>query len=189
MSFFSKCYKGVLGFAMTIFWIGCGTSERVENSQALISEMEAKQIKRFTSAEISNALQMAGEKIAVIANQEIEKDTSNLEDCTSGTFLKSLTPIEKRLGVQVSLLLAKDTTNTALFDKEKALLEAYHYQSHQPNAALSEHLQKINDTLSVYYAPVSPDSPLFKTCREAEISSFAVWRIVLNQKDVIKHMK
>ncbi len=166
---------------------GCGPNERVDNSGALAKEIRTKKIRRITPAELTSALHSTGQKVAALATRSLEKDTVYKETCKSTSSLKELDAVKGRIGVKVELAFAKDSVSHDLFPQEKELLKAYSYQTSQ-GAVLSDNLQKVNDSITVYHAPVSPGSPIFRNCKEAAQSPFAIWRIVLNQKDVIKNL-
>lgn len=164
---------------------GCNTNERVENSGTLSSEIKSMKIRRVTDAELTSALHETGQKIAASATRSLEKDPALAESCSSPDSLRKLGLINPGTGVEIGLLFAKDTSGARLFPKETDLLKAYAYQA-RLGGGLEENLQKINDTLTVYYSPVDPGSPLFEKCGAAAGSPFALWRIVLNKKSVIQ---
>lgn len=188
-AFQSSLLRGTLFVLLTMIWAGCGNGERVSQTQELAAEMGAKQIRRLTAAELSDAIQKAGEKIAAVANQAAEKDSLKLSHCASPEFLAALAPIESRLNARITLLTAKDSVNIKLFPKEEEIVKAYIFQASQSSEGMADHLQKINDTLSVYYSPVKPGNPIFKKCEDLGGSPVAIWRIALDQREVIKHLK
>ncbi len=166
---------------------GCNTNERVENSGALSSEIKSMKIRRITDAELTSALHSAGKKITAEATKSLEKEPAPEENCDSPGSLRAIERMKLRTGAEIGLLFAKDTSDSRLFPKETDLLKAYAYQA-RIGAGLEDNLQKINDTLTVYYAPVDSGSILFKKCGEAAGSPFVLWRVVLNQKKVIQSL-
>jgi len=170
-----------------ILLYGCGTNERVKNTGALSSEIKSTKIKRITDAELTSALHAAGQKIAAEATRSLENDPALEEGCDLPGKFSTIGQIKLRTGAEIGLLLAKDTSDSRLFAKETDLLKAYAYQA-RAGAALEDNLQKINDTLTVYYAPVDPGSVLFKKCGEAAGSPFVLWRVALDRKKVIQSL-
>lgn len=166
---------------------GCRSEDRVRNSQALASEIRSSKIKRITSAELATALHDAGQKIAVLATKSLDKNTAYPAGCIPVDSIKELDAVRHKMGVKIELLFAEDSASTDLFPKETDLLKAYHYQAVR-GLALSDNLQKINDSLTIYYAPLKPGSAALKNCEKAASSPFALWRIVLNQKEIIKNL-
>jgi hypothetical protein len=163
-------------------WTSCGSNERVNNTGALAAEIRAKQIKRISPSDVAQALREAGEVIAASANAAITKDSILTANC-----LPSSLPAAVR--AKICLLIAKDTSNSELHPVEIDLLKAYYYQSNQSSATLSDHLQAINDTLTIYYAPLPLTSRVFSECETLSSSSFAVLRIALDRREVIKNIR
>lgn len=177
----------VLTLASFYLLYGCNSNERVDNSGALSSEIKSMKIKRVTDAELTSALHSTGQKIAAAATKSLEKDPAPEKGCGSPDSLRAIGQLKLRTGAEIGLVLARDTSDSRLFPKETDLLKAYAYQA-RLGAGLEDNLQKINDTLSIYYAPVDPGSVLFKKCGEAAGSPFVLWRIVLNRKKVIQSL-
>lgn len=178
-------FSTILAIVSFCLLYGCNTNERVENSGALSSEIKSMKIRRITDAELTSALHETGQKIAAAATGSLEKAPALAENCGSPDSLRALGLVKPGTGAEISLLFAKDTSDSRLFPKETDLLKAYAYQA-RLGGGLEDNLQKINDTLTVYYSPVDPGSVLFTKCGEATGSPFALWRIVLNQKKVIQ---
>lgn len=180
-------YGKVLVLTAALLLYGCGSNERVENSGALSSEIKSAKIKRVTDAELTSALHAAGQKIAAEATKSLEKDPALDKSCDSPGNFSTIGEIKLRTGSEIGLLFAKDTSDSRLFPKETDLLKAYAYQA-RIGSGLEDNLQKINDTLTVYYAPVDSGSVIFKKCGEAAGSPFVLWRIALNRKEVIQSL-
>lgn|SRR5690606_6584638 len=165
-----------------ILFSGCVSQERVENTGELAKEIKSLKIKRFTQAELNELLLTTGQEMVSQANQAIENSTE--ANCGDSLEVSKA----KQLGAEISLLFAKDTADANLHAKEIELLQAYAYQSRQ-GQPLPENLQKLNDSLTVFYAPLPTTSKLYQQCEEAAPPSFALWRVMLNQKEVIKNAK
>lgn len=180
--------KTLLILVAVVGW-NCSSNERVDTSSALKAEIKSKQIRRITTGDINEALQKAGEKIVTGANLAVGQDTAALANCTSQAFREKFAPLKKRIQAEVSLVVANDTLRSDLSEKERELLKAYHYQSTTQPGSLTHHLQKIDLNTSVYYAPLPADSPILTHCDEARRSSFVLWRISLNQKEIIQHLQ
>ncbi len=183
----TSLFAKVFALICVLLIYGCNANERVENTGALSSEIKSMKIKRITDAELTAALHTAGQKIAEEATRSVEKDPALDESCYSPDSLSAIRSIKLRTSAEIGLLFAKDTSDSQLFAKETDLLKAYAYQA-GTGTALEENLQKINDTLTIYYAPVDPGSILFKKCGEAAGSPFVLWRVVLNRKKVIQSL-
>lgn len=162
----------------------CNTNERVSNSEALASEIKAAKIRRITGAELDEMMLTSGKKIAGIATQALEKDTLP-GNCTPTASQPVFDLLKKKTGAGLTLVFLRDTASTFLSAKEKELLRAYQYEAGK-GSTLSSELQKLNDTLSVFYSPVDKSSALFRNCPDATASPFVLWRVELNQKKVIQ---
>lgn len=178
-------FTSLPGWLAVLFWMftSCNSNERVDNSGDLAREIKSAQIKRITPAELAGLLNATGKKTAAKATESLHAAIESTGECAD--LQAKIDAATRQNGVEVELLYAKDTSNTTLFSKENDLLLAYDYQRRQ-EMPLSDNLQKINDTLTVYYAPLPTDSPLFQKCEEASGSAFAIWRVVLNQKEIIR---
>lgn len=171
-------------FLVALLLAGCFSQERVENTGQLAKEIKASRIKRITPAEMADILNSAGQKLVAHAEKSLSGTVGDNNPCGEGLEVAEAS----QYGADISLLFAIDTTNSKLDRKEVELLSAYAYQ-HRNSAPLTESLQKLNDTLTVFYAPVNPASQLFEKCDRAAKSSFALWRVVLNQKTVIRGLE
>ena len=175
-------FNKIVTLASLLLLYGCNTNERVKNAEALSAEIKSTKIKRITDAELTEALRAEGEKIAAEASASLEEKLTLGNNCDAASLIS---PIRLRAGTEIEFLFAKDTSNTRLFSKESDLLKAYAYQA-RIGAALEDNLQRINDTLTIYYAPADSSAAIFKKCTEAADSPFMLLRIILNQKEVIQ---
>jgi len=173
------------------FLYSCHTEERVGNTAALAREMKAMKIKRVTPAQLSAAIYRLGEKIAAEASDSLETvlnaypATDSL--CKTPEDFTGIKALEKRYGIAIRLVHAKDTANPQLDPKEQSLLHAYLYNIRN-NLPLSSNLQQLNDTLTLYQAPIASGHPWFSRCKDAAGPPLAIWHVLLSHKEVIRRL-
>lgn len=178
--------------ALLCFLSACDMGGRVENTKELSREIKASQIKRVTNTQLVYTADEWGKKIAQIAEKSLKSELGKTPE-KAGELCKNLSSIpvvealQKEYGVRVSLVGKEDIKNAGLAAKEREVLEAYLYSAGKKMTA-SDNIQQLNDSLLVYNAPVSEESPACKICMASSDTSFAVWRLVFNKKDIIRKL-
>ncbi len=148
----------------------CTSPERLDTS-ALKSTMEGYKIKRISSAQILAEVNQIGDTLSKSLNQTYlqQKEPSDY----TNKFVDSLT---QQYQLKIRLLTEKDlTTNNALFQKEKEVLEAYS-EANKQGVPLEANIQKIEDSLLIYTAPLSTKGKELK-----------IWSIVMRKNVVIQN--
>jgi hypothetical protein len=172
---------------------GCDfKSGRIENTKELNREIKASQIKRVTNVQLISSADEWGKKIAQIAEKslrsELEKNTdTGLKHCQDLTGIPVVAALQKEYGVKVQLLGIKDLKSASLHPKEREILDAYAYSA-KSNTHAGDNLQQLNDTLLVYNAPVAAGSIICKKCMAGQDTTFAVWRLLFNKKEIIRKL-
>ncbi|MCF0072375.1 hypothetical protein LZD49_17975 [Dyadobacter sp. CY261] len=167
-------------------------SGRIENTKELNREIKASQIKRVTNVQLISSADEWGKKIAQIAEKSLKtelerKPDTGLAHCQDLSGIPVIAALQKEYGVKVQLLGTKDLKNPALDPKEREILDAYAYSA-KSNTQAGDNLQQLNDTLLVYNAPVSPGSVICKRCMAGQDTTFAVWRLLFNKKEIIRKL-
>ncbi|MBU1822457.1 MAG: hypothetical protein KKG00_13235 [Bacteroidetes bacterium] len=172
--------------------LGCNTEERVGNTKELAQEMKAMQIKRVTDAQLVATVDEWGKQMASVAQKALEKEMAQNPAqagtlCQNPASLPLIAALDKEYGVTIQLMGPEDVQNPALSAKERELLDAYLYNA-ENNLPQSDNVQKLNDTLLVYNAPVPAGSQISAECFKNQKVSFAVWRILFDKKMVIRKL-
>lgn len=172
--------------------LSCNTENRVGNTKELAQEMKATQIKRVTDAQLVSTVDEWGKQMASVAQRALEKELAQKPEeagsvCSNMSSLPLIAALDKEYGVNIQLMGPEDVSNSALSAKERELLDAYLYNA-ENNLPQSDNVQKLNDTLLVYNAPVPTDSRICTECFEKQKVSFAVWRILFDKKTVIRKL-
>jgi hypothetical protein len=171
---------------------GCDSGGRVENTKALSNEIKASQIKRVTNTQLIYSANEWGKKIAEIAekalSERIKKDPGQAQQlCGDLSQIAIVAALEKEYGVQIQLLGANDIKNPELAAKEREILDAYLFSA-KGKSTSGDNLQQLNDTLLVYNAPLSAESPVCKECMKDQEIPFAVWRLLFSKKEIIRKL-
>lgn len=175
-----------------VLW-GCDfKSGRLENTKELTREIKASQIKRVTNIQLVSSADEWGKKIAQIATKalkgELEKNPeAGKAHCSNLDGIPVIAALEKEYGVKVQLLGTDDLKNPDLAPKEREILDAYVYSAKSKTPA-GDNLQQLNDTLLVYNAPVEAGSIICKECMAGKDTTFAVWRLLFNKKEIIRKL-
>jgi hypothetical protein len=177
-------------FLLLLVVTGCNVDDRVGNTKELSQEIKNSKIKRITNVQLTTTIDDWGKRIAVIAQKSMgealkknpEKAT---ELCQNLQQLPLVAALEKEYGVQVQLLGTADLTNPAFTAKERELLDAYLYNA-ENKLPQSDNVQRLNDTLFVYNAPVPADHAVIQSCFAQQALPLAVWRVLFNKRDVIR---
>ena len=172
---------------------GCDfKSGRLEKTKELSREIKASQIKRVTNVQLISSADEWGKKIAQIAEKslksELEKNPgTGLAHCRDLSGIPVISALEKEYGVKVELFGINDVKRSDLHVKEREILDAYVYSA-KSNTQAGDNLQQLNDTLLVYNAPVSAESIICKKCMAGQDTTFAVWRLLFNKKEIIRKL-
>ncbi|WP_221394699.1 hypothetical protein [Dyadobacter sp. NIV53] len=184
--------KNFVLVVVLLFTITACNTKRLENTKELSREIKASQIVRVTNTQLIYTVDEWGKKIAKIVEKSLQKELeANPEK--AGEICKDLSKIplvnalQKEYGVQIELLGENDKNNPGLKPKEKELLDAYLYSA-KTNATANDNVQLLNDTLLVYNVPVPAENPICKTCMGSQETSFALWRLLFNKKEIIRKL-
>jgi len=178
--------------AMLSFLSACDMGGRVENTKELSQEIKASQIKRVTNTQLIYTADEWGKKIAQIAEKSLKNELGKTPE-KSGELCKNLSSIpvieamQKEYGVRIALIGKEDIKNASLATKEREVLEAYLYSAGK-KMVTSDNIQQLNDSLLVYNAPVAAESPICRICMAGSDTTFAVWRLMFNKKDIIRKL-
>ncbi len=170
----------------------CNSSNRIEQTSELKSEMKSVEIKRVTNTQLVYSANEWGKKIAQITEKslqkELEKDSAKGKQlCGDLDQIPVVAALQKEYGVKIELLGASDLNNSKLDPKERELLGAYLYSA-KNKANAGDNLQRLGDTLMVYNAPLAAESLVCKSCSDNPDQPFAVWRLLFNKKDIIRKL-
>ncbi|KQS32816.1 hypothetical protein [Dyadobacter sp. Leaf189] len=184
--------KAVYILMVTMLVAACNSSNRIEQTSELKSEMKSVEIKRVTNTQLVYSANEWGKKIAQITEKslqkELEKDPAKGKQlCGALDQIPVVAALQKEYGVKIELLGASDLNNSKLDPKERELLGAYLYSA-KNKANAGDNLQRLGDTLMVYNAPVATESLVCKSCADNPDQPFAVWRLLFNKKDIIRKL-
>jgi hypothetical protein len=179
--------------ALLISMLSACNPERVKYTSELKQEIADSKIKRISNADIIQTVDNLGEKVSTVVQKELstqlQKTTSPAEQARF-CQLQNLTrtkAIAERYVLDIRLLGPADVQNKDLNPKEREILDAYLYSAKQKQQPISN-IQKINDTLFVYNAPVPANSPICEACFGKQEVPFAVWHIGFQKREVIRRM-
>lgn len=166
---------------------GCN-NKRLENTKELSSEIKSSKIVRVTNTQLIYTVDEWGKKIAKLAQKELSAALAKTPEragelCKNPSEIVIIGALEKEYGVNISLLGPGDIQNPTLDKKEKELLEAYLFSA-KSNAALSDNVQTLNDTLIVYNVPA--DSTICKACMGSQTPAFGLWRLLFSKKEILR---
>ncbi|GHB51662.1 hypothetical protein [Persicitalea jodogahamensis] len=172
---------------------GCNTDNRIDQTKALKEEIAGSKIRRVTDAQLVAAADEWGKEMAVIIQKGLEKELAQHPDealkyCANLGHVPLIATIEKQYVVNIQLLGILAPENPTLAPKERELLGAYVYNA-EKDLPQFDNVQKLNDTLLVYNAPVPKSSPICKECFPDQKLPFAVWRVIFDKKEVIKKLQ
>ncbi|HWV28223.1 MAG TPA: hypothetical protein VN038_01165 [Dyadobacter sp.] len=167
-------------------------SGRIENTKELNREIKASQIKRVTNVQLVSSADEWGKKISQIAEKslkgELEKNPdAGLAHCRDLNGIPVIAALEKEYGVKVELFGINDVKRADLHAKEREILDAYAYSAKSSTQA-GDNLQQLNDSLLVYNAPIAAGSIICKKCMASQDTTFAVWRLLFNKKEIIRKL-
>lgn len=171
---------------------GCNTDNRIKQTSALKQEMHSAEIKRVTNPQLIATVDEWGKELVATARKALEKELARNPQqagvlCGDLQKVPSIAAIDREYGVKIQLLGPADVQNQGLAPKERELLDAYLYNA-ENNLPQSDNVQKLNDTLLLYNAPVPVESMICKTCFKDQQVAFAVWRILFDKKVIIQKM-
>lgn len=172
------------------FLVGCNT-KRIENTKELNREIKSIQIKRVTDTQLNYTIDEWGKKIREIAQKSLEKELKNNPNkaeniCKNLSQIAVLAALEKEYGVEIQLLGDSDLNNKQLLPKEIELLKAYQFSA-KSNPTTQDNIQKLNDSLYVYNAPIAADNIICSSCANIE-SPFLLWRLLFDKKVIIRKL-
>ncbi len=172
------------------FFAGCNT-KRIENTKELSREIKSTQIKRVTNTQLIYTIDEWGKKIEEIAQKALEKELKNKPGntesiCKDLSKIPVLAALEKEYGVEIELLNDSDLNNKQLLPKEIEILKAYQYSANS-NPTSQNNIQKLNDSLYVYNAPIAAENIICLSCATKE-SPFLLWRLLFDKKVIIRKL-
>ena len=184
--------KAIYILMVAMLVAACNSSNRIEQTSELKSEMKSVEIKRVTNTQLVYSANEWGKKIAQITEKslqkELEKDPATGKQlCGDLDQIPVVAALQKEYGVKIELLGASDLNNSKLDPKERELLGAYLYSA-KNKANAGDNLQRLGDTLMVYNAPLAAESLVGKSCSDNPDQPFAVWRLLFNKKDIIRKL-
>ncbi len=179
-------------FLIVLSITSCNTDDRIKQTSALKQEMNSAEIKRVTNPQLIGTVDEWGKELVALARKALEKELARNPQqagvlCQNLQKVPSIAAMDREYGVKIQLLGPADVTNQALAPKERELLDAYLYNA-ENNLPQSDNVQKLNDTLLLYNAPVPVESVICKTCFKDQQVAFAVWRVLFDKKAVIQKM-
>lgn len=170
---------------------GCSSENRVDNSnKALANEIKQSQIKRITNEQLISTIDVWGKELVkktqeALADEIVKSQKPMNILCNDLSRLPIVAAYEREYGVKIGLLTPADSANSELDSKEKELLAAYLYNAER-KLPQSDNIQKLNDTLFVYNAPVADNTQITSNCFPNQPAPFAVWRIIFDKRNVIQ---
>ncbi|MPR34928.1 hypothetical protein GBK04_16600 [Cytophagaceae bacterium SJW1-29] len=176
----------------TLLLAGCNTDNRIQQTAALKQEMNAAEIKRVTNPQLIATVDEWGKELVAEARKALEKELGRNPQqatalCQDSQKVPLIAAMDRAYGVKIQLMGPADVKNQSLAPKERELLDAYLYNA-ENNLPQSDNVQKLNDTLLLYTAPVPLESLICKTCFKDQQVTFAVWRVLFDRKAVIRKM-
>lgn len=186
----SRSFLALLLFLLTVG--GCNTDNRINQTKALKEEIAGSKIKRVTDAQLVAAVDEWGKEMAVIMQKGLEKELAQNPDeaikyCANLGHVPLIAAIENQYEVKVQLLGILAPENKTLAPKERELMGAYVYNA-EKDLPQFDNVQKLDDTLFVYNAPISKESSICQQCFPDQKLPFAIWRILFDKKAVIRKM-
>lgn len=169
----------------------CNSQNRVDNSnKELANEIKQSHIKRITNEQIISTIDLWGKELVKKTQgaliDEIGKAPKPVNMlCDNLNKLPIVAAYEREYGVTIGLLTPADSANPELDIKEKELLAAYLYNAER-KLPQSDNIQKLNDTLFVYNAPVPDNTPITSSCFPDQPIPFALWRVLFDKRKVIQ---
>ncbi|WP_373513574.1 hypothetical protein [Persicitalea sp.] len=184
--------SSLLLLVVVVVAAGCNTDNRIDQTKALKEEMAGVKIKRVTDAQLVAAVDEWGKEMAVIIQKGLEKELAQHPDealkyCVNLKHVPLVAAIEDQYDVKIQLLGMLAPENRTLAPKERELLSAYVYNAER-DLPQFDNVQKLNDTLLVYNAPIPKTSPICGECFPDQKLPFAVWRVLFDKKAVIRKM-
>ena len=168
-------------------------SERVHYTNELKQEMADSKIKRITNADLVETVDNLGAKVSAVVQKEL---TTQLQQTTNPAERAKLCQLQnlpktkaiiERYALDIRLLGTADVQNKTLNPKEREILDAYLYSAKQKQTPPSN-IQKIDDTLFVYNAPIAANSLICEACFGKQDVPFAVWHLGFQKREVIRRM-
>ncbi len=171
---------------------GCNTDNRIKQTESLKEEIAGSKIRRVTDAQLVAAVDEWGKEMAVIMQKGLEKELAQNPDeavkyCANLGHVPLIAAIEDQYEVKIQLLGMLAPENATLAPKERELMGAYVYNA-EKDLPQFDNVQKLNDTLLVYNAPIPKKSPICQQCFPDQKLPFAIWRILFDKKAVIRKM-
>ena len=170
----------------------CNTDNRIQQTQALKQEINATEIKRVTNPQLIATVDEWGKEVVAAARKALEKELAQNPQqsdalCQDLRKVPFIAAMDRDYGVKIQLLGPADVRNQALASKERELLDAYLYNA-ENDLPQSDNVQKLNDTLPLYNAPLPVESAIANMCFKDQQVAFAVWRVLFDKKRVIQKM-
>lgn len=190
---FTAMIKSITLACFVVFIMtSCNTDNRIKQTSALKEEMHSTEIRRVTNPKLIATVDEWGKELVATARKALENELARNPQqagvlCQDLQKVPSIAALDRDYGVKIQLLGPADVKNQALAPKERELLDAYLYNA-ENKLPQSDNVQKLNDTLLVYNAPVPVESVICKTCFKDQLVTFAVWRVLFDKKAVIQKM-
>lgn len=181
-----------------IFLAGCDNPQQV-NRQAVLKEMEQREIKRVLPGEVIKAAFVQGDTIARAAQKLLIRQYRSASSSLSfQEFLQesadaALDSLAKQYDARIRWIPAKDTINQQISDLEQQILQAYLYNA-EKKLEVEHNVQRINNEKLLYTQPlVFQDSLIKETGVSQQMPTdssrfLGIWSITLSQKNVIRNL-
>lgn len=180
-----------------ILLTGCGNTQQIDR-QAVLEEMEQREIKRVLPGEVIKAAYTQGDTIARAAQELLIRQYRNARSSLSfPEFLEKkadtvLDSLAKQYDASMQWIPAKDTNNHQLSDLEQQILQAYIYNA-EKNLELEHNVQRINNEKLLYTQPLVQDSLKKETGTSQQTATdssrfLGIWSITLSQKNIIRDL-
>lgn len=187
-------------FIILVFFLyACSNSREQVDQQAVMKEMEQREIKRVLPGEIMEAAYRQGDTIATITQQQLLNQYHHVDSVSKLTeFFQTQTrtyadSLEKKYKATIRWISPEDTTHHQLSSLEEQILSAYSYNVEQ-NLEISHNVQRLDDENYLYTKPIFLDDSLKKelAVQQQSISDTAhflgMWSIKLSKKEIIQNM-
>lgn len=189
---------GIIGLILSVFLSACNNSKEQVDRQAVMHEMEQREIKRVLPGEIMEAAYMQGDTIATRAQQQLLEQYSvssasglaELLQAQADVYADSL---EKRYRADIHWISLGDTLSNQISSLEEQILKAYQYNvEHQ--LELTHNVQRIDEESYLYTKPVLLNEHLRKELKMQQqsvsdsIRFLGMWSITLSKKEIIQNM-
>ncbi len=184
-----SCWTRLALYVLLIVMASCDMRKRTENSEALIEEIESREIKRLTEAEIFAEANRIGDEISLASQRTLGSNLKmaiaehGLEEAIRFCNLQAM-PLTDSLASEFGAMIGRTSLkvrnpSNQPTDLEAEILEAYAYNV-EHDLDLLPNLQRIDQNYLLYSRPIVLNNPLCLNCHgqpgEETINSH--WEII-----------